>query len=556
MTRKLLLSLIALCAIFTISAQKWGAYTLIAPKTTTATLKDTLGTTYHSWSLTGTTAYSSYLLPDRILLRTISISPTNSYFTTGGVTGGLQEVDWDGKVLWSMTYSSSTYLLHHDISPLPNGNILAISYDLRTSADATAAGSSSAISIQSEKIIEIQPVGTSSYNIVWEWKLWDHLCQNNSSSKSNYVSSISANPQLMNINYLTQKDWMHMNGVDYNPYLDQITFSSHNFNEIYVIDHSTTTAEAATHTGGNSGKGGDFLYRWGNPAAYSASGTADFNIVHDAHWVTPECPYANYLVGFNNKGVSSSKVAIDMISPPYDGYNYYTTSGVYGPSSYTYRFTTSYTSLDEGNSQQLPNGNSIITVMTGNIYEVNASGTLLKSWSAGGTISKAFRYSKCYVDGTEPTTPTVTESNGILSSSVTGSSYQWYKNNYKIAGANSSTYTPDETAKYAVQIVESHDCLSSISDAITFVYSTAAVANTSYSQISMYPNPCKDVLNITGCEDFPESKLVIYNLTGKEISNQTATSTYNLNSLSNGVYIACIMVGNDIVLRQKLTVIK
>lgn len=99
-----------------------------------------------------------------------------------------------------------------------------------------------------------------SYNreVVWEWKVWDHILQDKDTAKANYQSSIINHPELLNVNYKIIKDWIHMNGIDYNPMLDQIAVSSHNLNEWYVIDHSTNIAEAASHTGGNSGKGGDF----------------------------------------------------------------------------------------------------------------------------------------------------------------------------------------------------------------------------------------------------------------------------------------------------------
>jgi len=53
-----------------------------------------------------------------------------------------------------------------------------------------------------------------------------------------------------------------MNAIDYNVQFDQILLSVRGNSEIWVIDHGTTTAEAAGHTGGTYNRGGDLLYRW------------------------------------------------------------------------------------------------------------------------------------------------------------------------------------------------------------------------------------------------------------------------------------------------------
>jgi hypothetical protein len=427
-------------SVFTaLNAQTSDGYTLYSKMdNTNVYLLDMNHNVYHSWSCSVQTGYSTYLLPNHHILR--SGHYNGNQLQGAAMTGMVQDIDWSGNLVWQYVYSTSTYCTHHDIHPMPNGNVLMISYEVKSAPEAVQSGCAQNIIMWPDKIVEVQPQGTNGGVIVWEWHAWDHLVQDHDATKSNY-GVVADHPELLNINYNAQKDWMHTNGIDYNPVLDQITFSSHNLNELYVVDHSTTTAEAATHSGGNSGKGGDILYRWGNPAAYNRGTTSNqvFKVVHDAHWVPQGCPKENYLVGFNNKGYTGNQSCVDMINPPYSGYTYSITTGSpYLPNSVTWRHHCLSTAQDQSSSQQFPNGNMLICISsTGYMYEIDSSQNLLWSYTVGGTVAKAYRYTSCYVNGpmtaVASATPETVCTGGSVQLSVvaTGGSsytYSWTSN--------------------------------------------------------------------------------------------------------------------------------
>jgi len=308
----------------------------------------------------------------------------------------VQKVSWSGTVTWQYTYSTSSYRSHHDIEPMPNGNVLLIAWEVKTAAQCVAAGLNHSVSLWPDHIVEIQPVGTSGGNIVWQWHAWDHLVQDYDATKANY-GVVGNHPELLDINYGSSMsgDWMHLNGISYNVTLDQIAFSSHNLNEVYVIDHSTTTAEAASHTGGRWGKGGDFLYRWGNPAAYRAPGTRVFDVVHCAWWVPDSLPGGGHLMAFNNRQSQATSMIVELVPPVDSVGNYVWTPGTaYGPSAPVWSYTaTGFYSQHLGGVQRLPNGNTLLAQsLNGRILEVTSAGTVVWSYQPGGEIIRALRY--------------------------------------------------------------------------------------------------------------------------------------------------------------------
>jgi hypothetical protein len=543
--KKLLLNALTLLSVASTHAQQWGDYTLYsAQNSNTAYLIDTMDTpnTIHSWTFPSSskTGYSSYLLPGGYILRTIA--KTGNSFTGGPICGEVQKADWNGNVVWDYVYSNADSCTHHDIKPMPNGNVLLISYERKSATDVSNAGGNNSIEMWPDKIVEIQPVGTSGGNIVWEWHAWDHMCQNVNSAKANFVTSISAHPELLNINNLQAKDWLHVNGVDYNAQLNQIVISSHAWSEIFVIDHSTTTAEAASHSGGNSGKGGDILYRWGNPQNYGGGTAANqvFNIVHDAHWVPVGCPKAGYLVGFNNNGQSNPSSYVDLINSPVNGYTYTLSGSAYSPANYSWRHIGLGHTSNMGGSQQLPNGNMLITIaLAGLVYEIDSNQNVLWQKTFSGSMgapagAKAFRYSACYISGTPPTTPTITKSSDTLLASGSATRYIWYYNGSMISGATSSKYKATQNGAYVVKAVDSFGCASSLSTAFNF---TSGINNISVEEMNItYPNPTNGILKIDAAKLNYNFEVTLVDNFGKEIKREKNVNTIDLSNFENGIY--------------------
>ncbi len=367
-------------------------YTLFAPMSYNVTyLIDNNGELVQSWPSEYGPGLSVYILENGDLLRTRRLQ--GQLFQTGGRGGGVEIIDWDGNLIWEFDYFSNQFWQHHDIESLPNGNILLIAWEHKTDAEAIAngrnpillGGSLQPFGFWPDHIIEVDP---DSNSVVWEWHVWDHIIQEDDSSKANY-GVVSDHPELVNINYpigpnTDGGDWLHINAVDYNAELDQIMLSVHHFGEIWIIDHSTTTAEAASHSGGNSGKGGDLLYRWGNPQAYIGGNSNEriFFGQHDARWIEDGSQIMVFNNGSGRPGGSYS--SIDVITQPIGEDNLYVldSNGIYGPDTLSWQYTaTPLGDLFAANisgAHRLENGNTLICDgPRGHYFEVDSAGSLV-----------------------------------------------------------------------------------------------------------------------------------------------------------------------------------
>jgi formylglycine-generating enzyme required for sulfatase activity/phosphatidylethanolamine-binding protein (PEBP) family uncharacterized protein len=354
-------------------------YTLLAPKHNTVTyLIDNQGRVVNSWKSGYEPGQSAYLLPNGHLLRAGMLRVQGG--TGGGEGGRIEEFDWDGRLVWEFEHATRSSQLHHDIKPMPNGHVLALMVERKTREEAVAAGFDPAQLrddyLVPDAVVEIEPTPPKGGRIVWEWHVWDHLTRG---------ADPAAHPELVDPKGLDRgipAFWNHMNSLDYNPTLDQIVLSVRGNSEIWVIDHSTSKAEAAGHSGGRSGKGGDLIYRWGNPAAYRRGTASDRQLIqqHDALWIPAGYPGAGRITIFNN-GYERGWSSIEEIAPAADSSGRYALDPgkPFGPASpvwhYEAKNRTDFFSSEISGAHRLPNGNTLICAgVVGNLFEITPEG--------------------------------------------------------------------------------------------------------------------------------------------------------------------------------------
>ena len=82
------------------------------------------GQVINSWESNYLSGKSVYVLPNGDLLRGEEIQ--NEDVPIPGIGGRLAIYSWDNQLKWAREFSSETITSHHDVYPLPNGNILVL----------------------------------------------------------------------------------------------------------------------------------------------------------------------------------------------------------------------------------------------------------------------------------------------------------------------------------------------------------------------------------------------------------------------------------------------
>ena len=518
--------------IISVTNDVYDGYTLFNIHTK-AYLINNCGEVVNEWNSSYLPGSSVYLLPNGNLLRAGRLDDGSSNIGFGGQGGIIELFDWDGNIIWSYTYSSNQFRQHHDVYPLPNGNVLILAATVVTGADAIQLGRDPALlpdgELYNEQIIEVEPIlGTTNGNIVWEWNIIDHLIQDFDNTKLNF-GVVGDHPEKLDINFINNgsggNNWLHVNSIQYNEERDQITLSARRVSEIWVIDHSTTTAEAATGSGGTYGKGGDFLYRWGNPQAYRQGTEADRTLFgqHTPYFIPDGLPNEDKIILFNNGFQRTPEFSqVDIISPPETslGVFEYNTGTAYGPLAPDYTYSepgadpSDFYSVIVSNAQQLPNGNILVNEGNqGYFFELDTNDN--KVWE--------------YVNPINNSTGASTAQNNSATGNLV---FRAIKYGTDYAAFTGRDLTPG-------QPLELNPDLSPCNNLSTEEFDANVV--------SLYPNPTKDIIKVRANESIQQ--IEVYDLLGKKIA-QSNRDVINLSYEQNGVYIIKIYTNTSVVSKR------
>lgn len=423
----------------------FAGFTLVAPLDSKRVyLVDMAGEEVHHWDTASKPGVATYLTERGTLLKCQRAIDHPIFRDSGGFGGSFQEIAADGTVLWNFVWDSESGLQHHDIEEMPNGNVLLIAWD-RSGRDVAIDAGRDPELLEGEEwwacaVYEIHPTRPEGGEVVWSWHAMDHLVQNHDSDLPHHGKP-SEHPERIDINgdrdpeppseeeqkkiddqiaamgygggddegrdgdedeekddpetvarkaRVKNADWAHTNGIDYNATLDQIALSVRRFDEVWIIDHATTTEEA-------KGPKGDLLYRWGNPFAYGMGKHEERQLLgqHHVQWIPEGQLGAGNLIVFNNGAKPREwSTATEWWAPRDEDGRYPRADGEpWGPALPDWEYAAPepedfFSSFISG-VQRLPNGNTLICSGTnGRVFEVTPGGDIVWDWKSPFTLAE------------------------------------------------------------------------------------------------------------------------------------------------------------------------
>ena len=406
-------------------------------------LVDLDGKVVHTWTAGYPPGAWVHFLPNGNLLRA-GHKEDEARFHGGGVGGVIQELDWESQVVWEFELATDERRLHHDFVPLANGHLLVIAWEYHSKEEAIAHGrdaeKAEEVGLWPDVILEIKPAKARGAEIVWTWRAWDHLVQDRDPSKPNYGKladfpgriDINADhrydkpvetpeekkkredleAQMKKLGYAggdagddppppkdgkpgdpppeppkPTGDFMHTNSVAYLAEEDLIVLSSPHLCELFVIDHSTTTKEASGSTGGRRGRGGELLWRWGNPQNYGMGTEADRRSFyqHDPTWIPGTRAGELRILFFNNgrdrTGGKDFSSVEELVLPFVKDQGFVREANApFGPAEPVWSYSDPGKFLSEfiSGAQRLPNGDTLICQgKAGRVFEVTKDGKIV-----------------------------------------------------------------------------------------------------------------------------------------------------------------------------------
>ncbi len=137
------------------------------------------------------------------------------------------------------------------------------------------------------------------------------------------------------------------------------------------------------------------------------------------------------------------------------------------------------------------------------------------------------------------TQPSIIDNGGNLTSSVSGTNYQWYLNGEPLSGGTQSQVTLQGAGNYTVEVTDNNGC---VSESDPYEVTLVGIADQNRGTLRFWPNPAIEMLNVELPSEHDFLQLQVFAADGRLVLQSNAAGaagvkSIDISNLSNGTYI-------------------